>query len=67
MPQSNPVSALDFLNKVAARTKEGPYDKDLCANPKCQHERGQHWDDVCHVDGCLCAHWRTADTSALKP
>jgi hypothetical protein len=26
-----------------------------CGNPKCRHERGQHWDDVCHVEGCLCA------------
>ena len=32
-------------------------DPDLCANPKCNHERGQHWDDVCHVEHCLCAHF----------
>jgi hypothetical protein len=30
---------------------------ELCGNPKSRHERGQHWDDVCHVEGCLCAHF----------
>ncbi len=30
---------------------------ELCGSPKCRHERGQHWDDVCHVEGCLCAHF----------
>ena len=32
-------------------------ESELCANPKCRHERGQHYDDVCHVENCHCAHF----------
>jgi len=43
------------LQRDAAKTRA--MEPELCANPECRHERGHHWDDVCHVERCACAHF----------
>ena len=40
-----------------AKSVQAASKPELCGNPKCRHERSQHWDDVCHVEGCFCAHF----------
>src|SRR5215467_3423431 len=38
------------VQPAPAKSVQAASEPELCGNPKCRHERGQHWDDVCHVE-----------------